>query len=153
MTLSLQRLARLQRVRAIEEELARASWLAIEARHASALERRTQLCSERAQALSQINAIGTVNALVLLQQHSQLDRILGEIERQSARVETLRRQSAALRQPWQSKRREVAALAKLEERIVRTQKHDELRAESKLMDEVASTRAFSKQRFSTLKRT
>lgn len=143
------RLDRVLRVREVEEETARAGWLAVEHDARAAEARAAALANDRAAGLGALARDMTKRALPpawTLVRHAALDRLARTASAERERALTLRRQADQAKEPWQEKRREVLGLSRL--LAVAKSRHAAavLAAEIAVMDEVASMRAARRHR-------
>lgn len=114
------RLARLVRVRASEERLARAEWAAAERRAAEAEERRRSLQGEIAAARTELaDELARGQPLSpprLGISHRALDGLVGALRSRTERALTLRAQADAEARFWRERRARHRALEELEQR-------------------------------------
>lgn len=130
------RLARVKRVREIEEDVARATWLAAEAEAASAAAERDRLRSHIAQERAWLAATRPDPAEVLLH-YRLLSRLLSLLRGRKERSLTLRAQADRLAGSWRQRERERRALVELEGRKRQRHVMELRRLENLEMDEIA----------------
>jgi flagellar biosynthesis chaperone FliJ len=138
------RLARLLRVRAIEEELARAALARAEAEARSAAAVRERAAHELARGRSELVAdlaTGTIRpARVLLAQRA-LGNLAVALRARLERERTLVGQASVLRAAWRARETDRRALVELESRAHRSHRAELERRENAALDEVAQRRA------------
>ncbi len=138
------KLARLARVRRIEEEQARVAWQAAEAeaRNSEARLREAQVeVSAATQSLRIAQSDAQLSPLAILSIDDTVARLVRRVAlfRQEA---TLRRAAAtAKRTPWQKLRTELEGLARLEQKARTRHRIEDERRASLEMDQLASERA------------
>jgi len=138
------RLARLARVRAAEEELARDRWQRAEQRYRSAEERAEGILEEIAMAVDALRRAQGDARLAprhVLAIQETIDRQRRALEEARHRAEQLRVLADEERKPWQALRMELGALERLEEKARATHRLEATREENKEMDQLASERA------------
>ncbi|MCP3914811.1 MAG: hypothetical protein GY711_04525 [bacterium] len=148
MNASRKRLARVRRVREIQEELARADWLTAERSADAAEEASAAGFAEVAQAREQLGQrmeSGLSAPTETLHAFTAIDRIEDTARLWRERARTLRFQADQKRAPWEERRRDVRALELLEDRAREAEIQEEFEAETLELDEVALRRATSKQ--------
>lgn len=141
------RLARLARVRALQEEQARAEWQAAEQEARAAEARTARATADRDTArglLADDLSAGALGPGEVMLAHGQLDRMDREIRQRREVQVTARFQADQARAPWEERRRDVRALERLEERARDDHHREAEAAEAQTLDEVASTRAARK---------
>lgn len=137
-------LARLARVRSIQERLAREAWQAAvaEARLAEAgLDAAHAAVDGARDALRRLASAGALDVGNVLIAQRELARLERDEVRVRERVVTLRERAERLRPAWQERRREVVGLERLEQHARDAWTVEERRREARAMDEVAETRA------------
>lgn len=132
------------RVRALQEEIARAAWLEVE-RAAASAEARTELGAravrtERAD-LGRRMEDGAISPVQVLSAHAAIDGMHAHTRGWRERAKTLRFQAQQARAPWEERRRDVQALEKLRERARAAEAREEFSEEAATLDEVAQRRA------------
>ena len=136
------RLERVLRVRAVQEEAARAAWLDAERAAAESEElhdRDAALLEAASRALRE--AMPSSSAAALLRAHEALDRMSRTAVRRRELARTLRLQSQQAREPWERRRREVRGLEQLAARALEEHRRSERAAEARSRDEFINSRA------------
>jgi len=137
-------LARVLRVRRIEEELARDRFQAVERVASQAEDTAETIGREIARAQEELSEtrmrrrIPPEDLLMAQTTLESLDRTLAE---QKRRAKDLRREADGMRATWERARADMRALERLEERFWDLQRSEELREETREMDESALRRA------------
>jgi len=143
------RLARVLRVRQIEEDVAKAAWSSAIAT-ANEADRRveaTRLARQTSQTeLSQALAGSKLTPAEVLTRHRTLDALSADLERRLQQARTLHFQAEQMRVPWEAKRNEVRGLERLHDKHKQEFQAGERLTESRLMDEVASMRAAKRKK-------
>lgn len=138
------RLARLSRVRELQEEIARAEWQAAEDLAQRAEQRvmdLRELVAESDAALRELQGSSAFNSSEVLALQDLQDRVLGALKLARRQAAELRAAAEAAREPWTALRVELEGLARLESRA-RTRHRNELtRAEIAVLDQIAQERA------------
>ncbi len=141
-------LERVLRVRALEEESARARWSEAEGAargaesHVQLL--RSELVKGRRQ-LGELRASGAVHANELLAAEHAIGSIERKLTAAHERALTLRFQAEEWREAWREKQVEHEALERLRDRQRTEHAEEENAAESQRLDEVASVRHARRQ--------
>lgn len=138
------RLARVQRAYEINEELARAQWLAAAQRTTDCKTDLQRMEQEYRDSQDQLGAgiqSGGISPQAAVLAHRTMDEQERRIKISLERVQTLAFQEEQLREPWQARRQEVRGLEQLHTRSKGRYVVEEMRRESKELDEIASTRA------------
>lgn len=138
------RLSRLSRVRAIQEELARAEWRAAEdlaLRAEARVHEMQDLVAATNAALRELLASGEVPQLEVLAHQDLQDRVRAGLQQARRQAGELRVAAERAREPWTALRVELEGLQRLEDRA-RENHHAELtRAENAELDQIAQDRA------------
>jgi flagellar export protein FliJ len=137
------RLARVLRVRSLEEELARSAWQTAVQAARSADERATDLRTRRDTALAELAAAmrsGLAPAAWVVQA-GIIDRVSDSIVAADERARTLEKQAEALVEPLRERHTEVRKLERLRDKQAAVHRLECTRKDAVLMDEVALTRA------------
>ena len=140
------RLARVLRVRGIEEEVARARWLEAVRAADAATRRADQLASAGSaheRELEEIVSRADVDTPVVLGSHAVLDGLLVSARRARERARTLDFQASQQRAPWEELRRARRSLELLRERKLSMHRLDDERRDALDMDAIAIERATS----------
>ncbi len=138
------KLARLARVRAAEEEIARARWQSAEHRFRAAERRTEQILEEIAAATDDQRRAQTDPQLApreVLSIQSSIERLHSVLEESRRQAELLRAAADQEREPWQALRVEISALERLEEKARAVHRREVTREENKEMDQLASERS------------
>lgn len=137
------RLQRVLRVRHVQEEVARARWLAAERAARIAGDARADADARRADAACELrDALADLTPAAILRQHAALDALAGVAVRLRERARTLRFQADRERAPWELRRREARGLERLCERSREEAWLRALAREARELDEIAGARAF-----------
>ncbi len=138
------RLGRVLRVRAIEEEVARARWmeaanLAEEAsRQAESLDAIRRV---RQSELASLLGNPTIEPAIVVASHAALDRLAIGVRSARERARTLLFQAEVHRSPWEALRRARRSLELLREKKLEDHYLEDERAQAREIDEIASDRA------------
>lgn len=138
------RLARLARVRRIEEERARAAWQAVEAAARRAeqgvLVREAEV-SEVQAALREAQSHPQISPATVLSLDGLLARAQERLVSERQRARRRRAEADSAREPWQRLRTELEGLDRLEEKARSSHKVERDRVEAQELDQLASERA------------
>jgi flagellar export protein FliJ len=138
------RMARLQHVRGLEEQIARELFLSADrtAREAeSAADAARLAITDAERELRAVQSKPRIDIRQLFAHQRHLDR-RRELRMQAlARARALRVQAEGLRSRWSERRQELRGLERLEERDLEAWRQDELVREARELDEVAIARA------------
>jgi flagellar export protein FliJ len=148
------RLARLARVRALQEEQARAEWRAAEQEAAAAHMYRDQADADRVTARGLLAGDLRTSSITpgeVVLAHQQLDRMDHEFTRRRELAVTAQFQADRARAPWEECRRDVRALDCLEDKARTEHKYEVEAAEAQQLDEAALMRAARKTKMNTSK--
>ena len=146
-----ERLGRLERVRRIQEEVARAAWLDVEQQRVAIEGRLMHALHAREQMFTDLNnAREAGSAQFAVRSEPLLDTLRDRIARLRERERTLVTQAAALRKPWLERRVEASALERLRKRSQEAEQAEREKREMAIADELASSRAFIRNQRSQL---
>ncbi len=147
MTLRSKRLARILRIRKVQEEQARALWLEAELAATRSEERASELGRARRNMVSHLGErlCGLPPAWVLLS-HEQLERVGQKLRIRRERARTLRSQAEAAREPWAERRTAAKGLERLLERAKSKEYMQALALETRELDELNMERAARRPR-------
>ncbi len=143
------RLARVLRVRQIEEDVAKAAWSSAlqAATEADRAVENTRVVRKRSQnELAASLASSQLTPAEVLTRHKTLDALSADLERRLQQAKTLHFQADQMRVPWEAKRNEVRGLERLRDKHKEEFHHEERLTESALMDEIASMRATQRKK-------
>lgn len=143
------RLARVLRVRRIEEEIARGEWLGAVAEAQRASARASAIADELDTALAELGALrSAVHCRVseVLALEGTLDSVGRALRRGRERQATLERQAEAARPPWERRRQAVQGLERWRDRAREKHERERIQKESALMDEISSARTLRRGR-------
>lgn len=138
------RLARLAKVRELQEEIARAEWQAAEdlARRA---ERRVheilQLVAETNASLRELQASEQLSSTEVLALQDLLERVMRTLANAKRQAAELRAAAEVAREPWTALRVELEGLARLEQRARDDHRTELTRVENAELDQIALERA------------
>jgi flagellar export protein FliJ len=138
------RFARLARVRAAEEGIARDTWQKAEARHQSARDRVKLIRQDIAAATEDLRRVQADPQLApreVLAIQTSMQHLDSMLEAATEEAETLRVAAEEAREPWQALRTELEGLSRLEEKGLLAHRREVEREEIKQMDQIASERA------------
>jgi flagellar export protein FliJ len=136
-----QRLARVLRVREVQEQLARRTWLTAEGQARNAEQATDDLRAARASMTSRLGeSLTSLSPSWVMLSQAQIDRTGVRARAQAERARTLRGQAEATRAPWQERRAAARGLARLVERARNEEYAEALAAEARAMDEIAAQR-------------
>jgi len=141
------RLARLARVRVLQEEQARAEWQAAEQEAEAARTHRDQAHADRVQArevLANDLRTSSIAPGEVVLAHQQLDRMDREFTRRRELAATAQFHADRARTPWEERRRDVRALERLEDKARTEHQYEVEAAEAQQLDETALMRAARK---------
>lgn len=141
------KLARLARVRVVQEEIALAQWQSAEtvAREALAREQAGRDAVNSATAeLAQAQSSASIDPTHILQAREAIDGMVRRIKVLEEQTRTAQVESARLREPWQALRTELEGLKRLEKKAKTAFRIEREREEAKQNDEVAMERASRK---------
>lgn len=143
------RLARLLKLREIDEELARDAFLAADHKARDA-ERAVELASqERARAIDDARAMQSSAKLephALLAAGTCVERALVRLQERTRVAQGLRAKAEAERATWTARRADLKGLERLQDRDRDAWRAEEGRREAQTLDEVASVRAQAARR-------
>lgn len=135
------RLQRILRVRVVEEEQARATWLAAEGVAREAEDRVDHLRGERGAIVRALgDGLASTSASWVLVAHEQIERARLATEAQRERALTFRTQADSVREPWAAKRAAAKGLERLVERATESEQAEGLAAEAEELDEISVMR-------------
>ena len=140
------RLARLLRVRQIQEQQARAAWAAAEQRARAIEERAEALATEHARASAELAQPGTQRAATwIVAAYDLLDALAARIRETQEEARGVRAEAEALRLPWQLRRQAALGIERLCDRAHEERGREKLKQENKELDETAMRRGAAKQ--------
>jgi len=136
------RLARVLKIRRLEERVARSAWGEAESRTRTAEAHAQTMRSELEEARAELrkNLGGLLRPQNVELAHRLIDRRVTELAQAQASVETLRDQAARLAQAWRERDARKQALERLEERHLGRHRLEALVEEGREMDERAGWR-------------
>ncbi len=142
-----ERLARVLAVRALEEEQARAEWLAAEQEARRAEDATQALWAARDEQTRELGAAlpGLTPAWVMVS-HGAIDRTERSALRQRERARTERERAEQARIPWEERRARARGLERLVDRLRTREEAEAHRAEARVLDEINSARALRARR-------
>ncbi len=138
------KLARLSRVRTVQEEIARAQWQGAEMVVRRSLAREQELGNAIAQAIAELGlaqAAPQLNPQHILQARQAIGFMDKQLAAQGRQTRVARIDADRLRVPWQKVRTEVEGLKRLEKKARDSFRVEREREEAKQSDEVAMERA------------
>lgn len=139
------RLARVQRIRELHEELARADFSAAlsEANQAGQYVEflRAEIAAARTN-MGQVQSLGILNASTVLAQDKSVEAMLATLGPARQRHQELQRVAEVEREKWMERKADAQALEKLEKRHKDRHVAELAQAENEQQDEVAIGRAF-----------
>jgi flagellar export protein FliJ len=138
------RLARLAKVRELQEEIARAEWQAAEDLALRAELRVTELLelvAETNAALRELQGSPDLSSGEVLALQDLLERVLFTLEGARRQAAELRAAAEHAREPWTALRVEIEGLARLEGRAREQHRTEVTRAENAELDQIALERA------------
>ncbi len=137
------KLARLARVRSVQEEHARAKWQSAErlVRLAEAREAEVaQTLARSIRELGEAQAFRQINPQHILQARQAIEFVERQLTAQKGQTQLARFEANKLKEPWQAIRTEVEGLKRLDEKARDTFRIEREREEAKQSDEVAMDR-------------
>ncbi len=138
------RLARLKRLREIDEQLARERFLAADRRALDAEHAAEEAARARAQALEELRRVQSapqVAAHALIAASGFIETCIERLRERTNSARSLRFQAEAERATWTARRAEVKGLERLEDRDRDAWRVEEGRRDARVLDEVAGLRA------------
>lgn len=143
------RLARVLRIREVEEQAARERFLAADRVARDAETRADDARAAETRAQDELRAgqrAATLAPSFLLAAQAAIDELRRRRQSLTERARTLRFQANAEQTAWAARRRDVRGLERLEDRDRERWRADEAAAEAQTLDEVGSLRAAARER-------
>ena len=134
--MSAHRLARVRRVRELQERVLRAEWANAE----RAVQRLVDVRRDASARFAQKTAVGQLDPREILSDEAALDRLEAAIIASRAHVRAARRHAETQRVPWQARRTDAEALQRLESKQRARESAERARVEQAQMDDQTSAR-------------